>query len=221
MKVLYGRAMPALFKAETIEEQRAIYRQRIDGRRWRFMIREGFSERTLKMVLNDAGYRVTIDVDSVGDYVLDRVDRTFMNHLARDNHWVSFMFTGKYPDRETLPHYLLRSNYDAIRVADTDVQIVTDDLVEFMQQIPDHSFDKFSLSDVTSCIDREQFAMLMKHVARVARPAGRVCYRNFLAKYQVPDEWQLKLRRDEVLNSSLTWDDKAFVYDFEVLSVSA
>lgn len=219
MKVLYPRAIPALFQAGSIEEQRAIYRGRIDGRLWRFMVREGFSERTLKMVLNDASYRVTVDVDSVGDYVLDRVEHTFLNHMVKDNHWVAFMFTGKYPDRDTLPHYLLRSNYDAIRAADTDVQIVTEDLVEYLQQVPDRSFDKFSLSDVTSCIDREQFALLMKHVARIGRPGGRVCYRNFLAKYQVPDEWQSTLHRDEALSSSLTQDDKAFVYDFEVLSV--
>lgn len=219
LKILYPRALRALFAATTISEQRAVYLQRIDGRLWRSMIRHGFSERVLKAVLNDPSYRITVDVDSVGGYVLDRVHHTLTNHLARNNHWLAFMFTGRYPDRETLPHYLLRENYEAIRAAGTKVEIVTGDLMAHLGRVPDASFDKFSLSDVTSCIDQEGFDLLMRHIARTARPGGRVCYRNFLAKHRVPAEHRSRLRRDDALSSSLTHDDRAFVYDLEVLTV--
>lgn len=219
LKVLYDRALQALLAARTIEEQRAVYLQRIDGPVWRTMIRNGFSERMLKLVLNDPGYRITVDVDSVGGYVLDRVHHTLTHHLVRDNHWVAFMLTGRYPDRETLPHFLLRENYDAIRAADTKVEIVTGDLVEHLEQVPDDSFDKFSLSDVTSCIDQTAFDEVMRNVARTARPGARVCYRNFLAKHRVPAEYRSTLHADDELSSSLTHDDKAFVYDLEVLVV--
>lgn len=55
--------------------------------------------------------------------------------------------------------------------------------------------------------------------ARAGRPGGRVCYRNFLAKHQVPEEARSALFRDEALSTSLTHDDRAFVYDIEVLTV--
>ncbi|MFI7612716.1 DUF3419 family protein [Nonomuraea terrae] len=218
MRLFFGRAVRDLFAASTIEEQRAVYRQRIDGPLWRSIIRYGFSERMLKTVLNDPGYQITVDVDSVGGYVLDRVHHTFMNHLARDNHWIAFMFTGKYPDRDTLPHFLLRDNYDAIRAADTKVEIVTENLTTYLRRAPDASFDKFSLSDVTSCVGQADFHLIMQHVARTVRPGGRVCYRNFLAKHGLPDDARATLRRDDTLSSSLTHDDKAFVYDLEVFT---
>ncbi|GAB3109829.1 hypothetical protein GCM10027160_09340 [Streptomyces calidiresistens] len=220
MRVLYPRAMPALFAAPTLEQQRTLYRERIDGVVWRSLIRHGFSERTLKTVLNDPGYRITVDVESVGDYVLDRVHHTFTHHLARDNHWLAFTFLGRYPDRETLPHYLTRKNVEAIRAADTEVTAVTGDLIEYIATLPDRSVDKFSLSDVTSCIDRDDFDVVMRHAARVGRPGGRVCYRNFLAKHRVPDAVADILVRDDRLSSSLTRDDRAFVYDIEVLTIN-
>ncbi|MEU6084915.1 DUF3419 family protein [Streptomyces sp. NPDC047108] len=220
MKVLYPRAMPALFSAPTLEQQRSVYRDRVDGPLWRGLIRYGFSERTLKTVLNDPGYRITIDVDSVGGYVLDRVHHTFTHHLARDNHWLAFTFLGRYPDRETLPHYLVRENVDAIRAADTAVTIVTGDLIQHIATLPDRSLDKFSLSDVTSCIGQDDFDVIMRHAARAGRPGGRVCYRNFLAKHRVPASAADILVRDDGLSSSLTRDDKAFVYDIEVLAIN-
>lgn len=220
MRVLYGRALRDLFSAPTMEEQRAIYRRRIDGVLWRSLVRYGFSERVLKTVLNDPGYRITIDVDSVGGYVLERVHHTFLNHPAKDNHWLAFTFLGRYPDRETLPHYLLRENYEAIRAARTKVEAVTENLIDYMAKVPEGSLDKFSLSDVTSCIDQRGFDQIMRHIARTGRPGGRVCYRNFLAKHQVPEETRSTLVRDEALSTSLTQDDRAFVYDIEVLALN-
>jgi S-adenosylmethionine-diacylglycerol 3-amino-3-carboxypropyl transferase len=141
-----------------------------------------------------------------------------MNHLAKDNHWLAFTFLGRYPDRGTLPHYLLRENYEAIRAAHTKVEIVTENLIHYMAKVPEGSLDKFSLSDVTSCIDQEGFDQIMRHIVRAGRPGGRVCYRNFLAKHQVPEAARSTLVRDDLLSSSLTQDDKAFVYDIEVLT---
>ncbi|MEU0503098.1 DUF3419 family protein [Nocardia sp. NPDC005998] len=221
MRVLYGSAMRALFAAPDLDTQREIYRTRIDGWRWRAMIRHGFTERTLKTVLNDDSYRVVTDVQSCGDYVLERLEHTFTHHLAKDNDWVSFMFHGRYPNREVLPHYLLRDNVAAIRAADTRVEIVRADLMDHLRSLPDRSIDKFSLSDVTSCIDREQFGTLMKEVVRIARTDGRICYRNFLSRHTPAPELLGGLRRDDDLCTQLFHDDYAFVYQFEIFTVGA
>ncbi|MFI9505231.1 DUF3419 family protein [Nocardia sp. NPDC052566] len=221
MKVLYGSAMRELFSAPDLDRQRVIYRTKIDGWLWRTMLRNGFSERALKMVLNDDSYRVVTDVQDCGDYVLERVHHTFTNHLARDNDWVSFMFHGKYPNREVLPHYLLRDNVAAIKAASTEVNIVRADLMDRLRALPDRSIDKFSLSDVTSCIDREQFATLMKEVVRVARNDARIVYRNFLSRHRPSAEMLDVLRRDDALSEQLYHDDYAFVYQFEIFTVGA
>ncbi|GAB2509133.1 DUF3419 family protein [Nocardia heshunensis] len=221
MRLLYGRAMRDLFAAGDLETQRRIYRERVDGVLWRSMIRYGFTERTLKAVLNDDSYNVVTDEKSCGDYVLERLDHTFEHHLAGQNDWVSFMFHGRYPRRDVLPHYLLRENVAAIRAATTQVNVVHGDLMERLRALPDGSIDKFSLSDVTSCINREQFATLVKEVVRVARPGARICYRNFLTRHTPAPELLGLLHREDELCDQLYHDDYAFVYQFEIYTVGS
>ncbi|SLI65589.1 S-adenosylmethionine:diacylglycerol 3-amino-3-carboxypropyl transferase [Mycobacteroides abscessus subsp. abscessus] len=91
MRTLYGSAMKELFAAADLEAQRRVYREKIDGVLWRTLIRRGFTERTLKTVLNDDSYNVVTDVQSCGDYVLERLEHTLTEHLVRDNDWVSFV----------------------------------------------------------------------------------------------------------------------------------
>ncbi|MGB8509272.1 MAG: DUF3419 family protein [Pyrinomonadaceae bacterium] len=219
--LLFGRALKKIFSCSSIEEQRKIYREEIDGKLWRALIRHGFSERTLRMILNDDKYHIEIDVPSIGDYMLERLEHTFSNHLARDNHWVSFMFNGKYPSRTSLPHFLLKENYEAIRRASTELTPFTGNLIEYLKSLPDQSVDKFSLSDVTSCINKEEFNVLLDEVFRTGRAGGRLCYRNFLAKYSVPQDGGARMRRDDAISSALDRDDLAFAYSFEVATIAA
>jgi S-adenosylmethionine-diacylglycerol 3-amino-3-carboxypropyl transferase len=219
--LLYGRQLKRIFNASTVEEQHRFYREGVDGRLWRWLIRNGFSERTLRMILNDDKYHIEIDVPSVGDYVLERLNHTFSHHLAKDNHWVSYMFNARYLSRGALPHFLLRESYEAIRRASTEVTPVTGNLIEYLKTLPDQSVDKFSLSDVTSCINKEEFKVLLDEVSRTGRPGGRLCYRNFLAKYSVPSESDARMRRDDAVASELDRDDLSFVYTFQVATFAA
>lgn len=218
--LLFGRQLKKIFSCSSIEEQEKIYGQELDGRLWRWLIRNGFSERTLRLILNDDKYHMEVDVPSIGDYMLERLHHTFSHHLAKDNHWVNFMFNGKYPNRTSLPHFLLYENYEAIRRATTTVTPVTGNLIHFLKTLPDQSVDKFSLSDVTSCINKEEFNTLMDEVYRTGRAGAGLCYRNFLAKYSVTTGDDVRMHRNDAISSALDRDDRAFVYSFEVATIA-
>lgn len=220
MHLFFGRKLRRLFAAQTVEEQRQIYREQVAGKLWQWMIRKGFSESSLRRILNDDKYHIEIDVSSPGDYLLERLDHTFSHHLARENHWLSFMLNGKYPNRTCLPHFLLRESYEAIRRASTVLNPVTDNLIEYLKRLPDKSVDKFSLSDVTSCINKAEFDALLEQVFRTGKPGARLCYRNFLARYSVPKGTDRRIIRDDKLASELDRDDLAFAYSFEVATLA-
>ncbi len=219
MRLLYGKYMEQISQATAIEEQRQIYRQHISGFIWRSLIRIGFSPSSIQIILNDPKYFVEMSVN-VGDYLIERLDHSFTNHLVRDNHWTSFMFYGKYLGRRCLPHFLLEENYHAIREATTEVKIVTTNLVEYMKKMPERSIDRYSLSDVTSCIDKGTFRSLMDEVIRTSESNGTLCYRNFLNKQLIPRDLENFLKRDSELSSSLYKDDLAFAYSFEIAQIS-
>lgn len=219
MHLFFGRALKKIYSCGSIEEQRKIYKEQIDGGLWRWLIHKGFSDRNLRRVFNDQNYQFEVDVSSPSGYMLERLEHTFTHHLAKDNHWISFMLNGKYPSRTCLPHFLLYDSYQAIRCATTHVEVATDDLCHYLKLLPGDSIDKFSLSDVTSCIGRKDFIGLLGEVVRTSKSGGRLCYRNFLAKYPVSENGTMQ--RDDTLCASLDHDDLAFVYSFEVATIAA
>ncbi|MBK1987680.1 DUF3419 family protein [Sphaerospermopsis aphanizomenoides BCCUSP55] len=219
MRLLYGRQMAQIARASNLEEQREIYNQQISGFLWNLLIRVGFSPLSISLILNDPKYVVEMNVN-VGDYLIERLEHTFTHHLVRDNHWTSFMFYGKYLGRRCLPHFLLEENYHAIREATTKFEIVTGNLIEYMKKLPEQSIDKYSLSDVTSCIDKQMFKTLMNEVIRTSENQGKLCYRNFLNKQLIPSELEDILQRDHELSDALYHDDLAFAYSFEVAQIN-
>lgn len=219
MRLLYGKQLEQIAKASTLEEQQEIYSKQISGFLWNLLIRVGFSPWSIQTILNDPQYVVEMNVD-VGDYLIERLNHTFTHHLVRDNHWTSFMFYGKYLGRRCLPHFLLEENYHAIRKATTRFDIVTANLIEYIKKMPEQSVDKYSLSDVTSCIDRPTFETLMHEVVRTSENQGKLCYRNFLNKQSIPSDLGNILQRDSELSASLDRDDLAFAYSFEVAQIS-
>ncbi len=219
MRLLYGRQMEQIARASNLEEQSEIYNKHISGFLWHLLIRVGFSPLSISLILNDPKYVVEMNVN-VGDYLIERLDHTFNHHLVRDNHWTSFMFYGKYLGKRCLPHFLLEENYHAIRRATTKVEIVTGNLIEYMKKMPEQSIDKYSLSDVTSCIDKQTFKTLMQEVIRTSEKSGKLCYRNFLNKQLIPSELEDIIQRDHELNSLLYHDDLAFAYSFEVAQIN-
>jgi S-adenosylmethionine-diacylglycerol 3-amino-3-carboxypropyl transferase len=219
MRLVYGRQMEQIARASTIEDQRKIYNQHILGLLWKLMIRAGFSPLSISLILNDPKYVVEMNVN-VGDYLIERLHHTFNHHLVRDNHWTSFMFYGKYLGRRCLPHFLLEENYDAIRKATTKIQIVTGNLIEYMKTMPEQSIDKYSLSDVTSCIDTPTFKNLINEVIRTSENQGKLCYRNFLNKQLIPSDLENIFQRDQELSDALYHDDLAFAYSFEIAQIN-
>src|SRR5437763_10593285 len=113
MHLCFGRALKKIYSCGSIEEQRKIYKEQIDGGLWRWLIRKGFSDRNLRRVFNDQNYQFEVDVSSPSGYMLERLEHTFMHHMAKDNHWISFMMNGKYPIPSCLPHFLLSDTYRA------------------------------------------------------------------------------------------------------------
>jgi len=87
----------------------------------------------LRTLFAGSGYTITVDVEDVGGYVLERLHHTFLNHLARENDWVTYMFTGSYGSLEVLPHYLTRGTCVAIRSATTQVEVAPTDLLSYLR----------------------------------------------------------------------------------------
>lgn len=218
IRLLFGRYINQIFNASTLEEQRLIYQNHVSSPLWKWLIRLGSSPHVFRYLFNEPNLFTETDLDA-GQYVLERLDHTFNHHLAKNNHWNSFMFYGKYLGRHCLPHFLEKENYLAIREATTKIEIVTADVLEYMKQLPAQSINKYSLSDVSSYMKKDKFDSLLHEVVRTSKTPGRLCYRNFLSKWLIPSNLESVMEHDDAACSFLDWNDLAFVYTFEVATI--
>jgi S-adenosylmethionine-diacylglycerol 3-amino-3-carboxypropyl transferase len=218
MRLLFGRYINQIFNASTLEEQRLIYQNHVSSPLWKWLVRFGSSPFMFRYILNEPNLFTETDLDA-GQYVLERLDHTFCHHLAKHNHWNSFMFYGKYLSRDCLPHFLQEENYLAIRKATTKIEIVTGDILEYIKQLPEEFVNKYSLSDVSSYMKKDKFESLLHEVVRTSKNKGCLCYRNFLSKWQIPSNLEDVMQRDREACSFLDWNDLAYVYSFEVATI--
>ncbi len=220
LHVLYGRALREIFSTDSLDHQKRLYFEKVRSPFFAFLISKGFNKSLLTAVLNNPDYEVEVEVGNLGNYMLETLDHTFSTHLAKESDWLSLMFNGRYLSRDALPHFLQEEVVRKIKAASTEIRIIQQDIVQFSSQAPEAAFSKFSLSDISSCIAKPRFMELLSHIPRIGRSNGRLCYRNFIARHQIPQSLNGLLTRDNELCNRLNRDDRAFSYQFEIATVS-
>ncbi|MDO5103227.1 MAG: DUF3419 family protein [Lautropia sp.] len=196
------------------------FKKEIKGPLYNILISKGFNKNLLKLILNDKRYDINIEVGDLGRYMLKTLDYAFCNHLAKESDWLTFMFTGKYNEKNSLPHFLKEDVVEQIKKCKTKVSIVNGDIVEYCGKMPHEKFNKFSLSDITSCLSKDDFMSILKNISTRGRLNGRLCFRNFITNYSVDDANEDNLEIDNEMMSFLNKKDRAFSYRFEIATIA-
>ncbi|KKI89145.1 hypothetical protein WQ54_28430 [Bacillus sp. SA1-12] len=206
-----------LLQCKTIEEQRRFYEEKWNTPFWRWLVRTCSKKKFFEMFLGDPSYFNQVeDGFSIGDYMLSRFDHSFREHLVRENHFMTFLFCSKYMNDEALPVYLQKKHYETIKKNIDCVEIVTERIDQFLAQSPDEALDKFSLSDISGWIPKEEFETILTQVERTMRTNGIVCFRNFLAKRKFPEAKFPRLTLQKEMMERLDKEDCAFAFSFQV-----
>ncbi|OAS88285.1 MULTISPECIES: DUF3419 family protein [Metabacillus] len=206
-----------LLECESIEEQRKFYEEKWNTPFWRWLVRTCSKKKFFEIFLGDPSYFNQVeDGFSIGDYMLSRFDQSFKEHLVRDNHFMTFLFCSKYMNEEALPVYIQKKHYETIKKNIDCVEIVTDRIDQFLTQCPNGVLDKYSLSDISGWIPKEEFEKILFHVERTMRNNGIVCFRNFLAKRDIPVSKFPSLSIQNEMMERLNKEDCAFAFTFQV-----
>ncbi|MGH3656188.1 MAG: DUF3419 family protein [Micromonosporaceae bacterium] len=217
IRILRRGRLRELYQFDDLDAQREFYSTKWDHAGWRTAVRALAQPWLVRALLNDPSYFLQVDRDSsVADYLLARLRNVFGSHLARDNHLFTLLVHGRYLHPEGVPPYLSAKHYGAIRQHIDAIEVVTERVDQFLQRQPDARFSGFSLSDISGWTSPAEFAGILGEVARVAKPGGRLCYRNFLTERPLPDELTDRLRPLPDVSEELTQQDSAFAFTFVV-----
>ncbi|WP_078394721.1 DUF3419 family protein [Shouchella patagoniensis] len=206
-----------ILQCDTIEQQREYYEKNWNTFLWRRAVKLLSQRVFFEKFLGDPSYFNQVDKEfSIGDYLLSRFDHTFKHHLAKENHFLTFLFCGQYINDVGLPVYLLKENYETVKNNLNQLEVVTGRVDSYLSALPNRSVDKFSLSDISGWIPETEFGTILEEVKRTMKQNGRLCYRNFLAKRTLSEMDILGLKQDKTIMNELDTTDRAFAFSFEV-----
>ena len=217
-RVLHRRRVRALLAFDDLVAQRAYVERHWDDRGWTRTFSLACSGPVVRVLFGDPAYCVPAAAP-VGRLLHARMGALLERVLARESFMVGLVLAGALPPGDLPPH-LTEAGQRVIRARLDRLEVATAEVTSFLESRPPGCFDRFSLSDVASFLDRPAFARLLAAVARAAAPGARVVLRQFLTRHAIPVALERRLVRDPVLEARLGAADRSFAYDFIVAEVA-
>ena len=123
--------------------------------------------------LSDHGARQMVDV------LKERTERLATKYDLKDNYFAWQAFGRRYDQAATasLPPYLEKENFRAIRSRANRVTVLHANLIHFLAREPADSLDRYVLLDAQDWMDTATLNALWREITRTARPGARVIFR--------------------------------------------
>jgi S-adenosylmethionine-diacylglycerol 3-amino-3-carboxypropyl transferase len=180
---LHGFNPSIILEAKSLEDQRALYEARLapifDKPLIRWMMKQPAS--LYGLGIPPAQYRALAS-DSprgIGDVLSQRVERLACDFAIDDNYFAWQAFGRRYAPgpNPSVPPYLERDNFQAMRQRAERVRYVQRSFTEILRDSPPGSFDRYALLDAQDWMNDDDLTSLWTEITRTARPGARVIFR--------------------------------------------
>jgi S-adenosylmethionine-diacylglycerol 3-amino-3-carboxypropyl transferase len=219
---LYGLDPSVILEARTLEEQRALYKERLapifDRPLVRWMMKQPAS--LYGLGIPPAQYKA-LAADSpmgIAEVLSQRVERLACDFAVADNYFAWQAFGRRYAPgpNPSLPPYLQEGNFDAVRSRSERVRYVQRSLTETLRASPAGSFDRYVLLDAQDWMTDGDLTALWGQITRTARPGARVIFRTAaegrLLPGRLPDDLLGRWRYEEERSRELGRQDRSSIY---------
>ena len=178
---LHGEDPRQLLKAETIEEQRRLFEERLvplfDRRLVRWMTSNPAS--LFGLGIPPAQYDKLAGGKSMADVLRERLGKLCCDFEFQDNYFAwQALSRGYEPTPEaSFPPYLLEANYTQVQERSSKVDVVQANLTEWLARQEAQSQHRFILLDAQDWMTDTQLNALWSQICRTAAPGARVLFR--------------------------------------------
>ena len=206
------RAVREMLGAQSLGDQRQVYRARWDSRRWRLLFRLFFSRELLRRFGRDPAFFAQCEIDNIGDHYLARAEHALTSLPIRNNPYLRYMLSGRFGRDRQMPDYLRPDVQPVLRRRIDRIAIQTARLEDVLRDLPSRSIDAFYLSDIFELATPAEHAATLAEVARVGRVGARICYWNNLVTRRRPETLARELLSHADEARALHARDRAFLY---------
>ena len=209
-----------ILRAGSMEEQRAIFDREFapffDKAFVRWLTDQPAS--LFGLGIPPAQYEALAGSSKMAVVLRERLEKLACDFDLRENYFAWQAFGRGYQDAPdaSLPPYLQRANYEAVRARAPRVEVRHANFIDYLKTCPDASRDRYVLLDAQDWMTDEILTELWREITRTAKPAARVLFRTAgvpsILPGRVPDEilgrWEY--RAEESLD--YTRRDRSSIY---------
>ncbi len=216
IKIARGSKMSKLTSFDDIYEQREFVAKVWDKPLWRQIFKLALNPKYSKLYIDDPGLHAHLGEGiHPGEYIYDRMTESLYNFLAKENPLFSLVLNGEVMPSAFAPHMVKES---ALRIKShlDNLEVVTANMIDYLEAAPKESIDRFSFSDIASYMDQASFNRMLRAMRRCAKKGARFCIRQFLSDHKLELDNSDHMARDAKLELELEKEDRCFLYRFIV-----
>lgn len=214
LRFLRGEKIRQLFAFDDLEKQRQFLHEQWNTRSWRLLLRLSFNPVAFRFVLGDPGFYAYANPQRPAwKYIYDRMTCFLEHHLARSSFMMALVFYGHFFDPLHYPPYLREENFTFLKARVNRITLRTAALFDVLADPAHAACNKYSLSDVSSFLNTEEYQRLLTFFAN--KKGVRFCLRDFLTSRMPPTQTGIgDLRFLTDIQDQLALDDASFGYTF-------
>jgi S-adenosylmethionine-diacylglycerol 3-amino-3-carboxypropyl transferase len=199
-----------LLSARSLEEQREIFDNEWNSRRWRALFSLLLNRWTLNRAFDPEFFREVENPSFASHF------RRLLAHALRDipvsnNYFLHHMLRGTYPSNAPggLPPYLHRIGREVLRTRLDHLELVDGGYADYLATCPDSSVDALAISNICEWLDDGAIEQLFAQIVRVAKPGARFCFRNFVGYTTIPQRFRGSVIEDEATGRAAILRDRS------------
>jgi S-adenosylmethionine-diacylglycerol 3-amino-3-carboxypropyl transferase len=206
------RAVTALLQADSLQEQRAIYERWWNTRRWRLLFRIAFSRFLLGRYARSGDAFRCVPASDIGSTLLGRARFGLTTSAIAENHFLQYILTGRYANLESSHAYLSPANFSHLKERISLIEMVEDNVAEFLRTVPPGSLSAFNLSDVFEYLNDEEFTALLGQLLRAGRQSARLAFWTVFVPRSIPGSFRDCIMPNPLPFGVKPWHDRGFFY---------
>jgi S-adenosylmethionine-diacylglycerol 3-amino-3-carboxypropyl transferase len=199
----------ALLESRTPEDRRRFYDTRWNTWRWRALFRLFFSRFVMGRLGRDPQFFKYVEGE-VARPIFGRTEHALTALDTSRNAYLQWIVSGGY--RTALPHAWRPEQFEAIRDHVDRLEVRLESAKSFFAAAPDHSVDRFNLSDIFEYISVEASDRLFTDIVRCGRRGGRMAYWNTEAPRKSPPSLAHHVRLLDEVSRRLHRESHTFFY---------
>ena len=191
------------------QEQTLFYNRYWNTFRWKLQFRIFFSKWFMRGRGRKKEMFAHTNIKSVGKKYYQRTQDALTKGPVHTNFYLHYILLKNNP---LLPPYLLYLLNSNSNIPD-NINIITSDMLSFLQSMEENSISKFNLSDIFEPLSPNEADTVFNEILRVAKSGARLIFWNNLVEREIPAHLQDKFQFESELVKKFAPKDNVFFYE--------